>query len=50
MPPPLGARWEGDELSMTFFKYYTDNKTPNEIELKFHGVNWIKSTTESKYK
>ncbi|MBQ8375280.1 MAG: hypothetical protein IJX98_06905 [Clostridia bacterium] len=45
----LGARWEGDVLSMTFFRYYIDEHTPNEIEVKFHGVEWIRSTTLIKY-
>lgn len=44
-----GARWDGDILSMSLFKYYTDDSTPNEIEIKFHGVEWIRSTTETKY-
>ena len=44
-----GARWEGNVLSMTFFRYFTDYNTPNEIEIKFHGVEWIRSTTETKY-
>ena len=43
------ARWEGDVLSMTFFVYYTNDKTPNVIEVKFHGVEWIRSTTLKKY-
>lgn len=45
----LGARWESDKLSITFFRYYTDDDTPNEIEIVFHGVNWIRSTTLKKY-
>ena len=44
-----GASWNNDVLSMTFFKYYTDNNTPNEIEIKFHGVQWIRSTNIMKY-
>ena len=45
----LGARWEGDVLSMTFFRYYTDENSPNEIELKFHGVEWMRTTCLIKY-
>lgn len=44
-----GARWEGDILSITFFRFYTNNNTPNEIEVRFHGVEWIRSTTLEKY-
>ncbi len=44
-----GARWDGNILSITFFKYYTNNNTPNEIEVNFYGVEWIRSTTETKY-
>lgn len=44
-----GARWEGDILSMTFFRYYTDETDPNEIEVKFHGVEWIRTTCLEKY-
>ena len=44
-----GARWDGNVLSMTFFKYYTDNNTPNEIEVNFYGVEWIRSTNVIKY-
>lgn len=45
----LGAIWKEDILSITFFKYYTDKNTPNKIEIKFYGVEWIRSTTITKY-
>ena len=45
----LGARWEGNVLSITFFRYYTDENSPNEIELKFHGVDWMRTTCLIKY-
>ena len=44
-----GARWEGDILSMTFFKYFIDKNTPNVIEVRFHGVKWIRTTSLKKY-
>lgn len=44
-----GARWEDDVLSITFFVCYTNAQTPNVIEVKFHGVEWIRSTTLKKY-
>lgn len=44
-----GARWEGDILSMTFCRYYTNENEPNEIEVKFHGVKWIRTTCFIKY-
>lgn len=44
-----GAKWVDDKLSMTFFRYYTDKNNPNVIEIKFHGVKWIRSTTLKKY-
>ena len=43
------ARWEGDVLSMTFLRYYTSAAMPNEIEVKFHGVEWIRTTNLIKY-
>lgn len=43
------AVWEGDELSMIFFRYYTDENTPNMIKVRFHGVEWIRSTCLNKY-
>ena len=43
------AIWEGDVLSMTFLRYYTGEHMPNEIEVKFHGVEWIRTTTLIKY-
>lgn len=45
----LGAIWENDILSITFFRYYTNDNSPNEIQIKFHGVEWIRSTTLKKY-
>lgn len=44
-----GARWEGDILSMTFFRYYTDETNPNVIEIRFHGVEWMRTTCFLKY-
>lgn len=43
------ARWEDDVLSMTFLRYYTDENIPNEIEVKFHGVEWMRTTCFVKY-
>lgn len=45
----LGAKWENDVLTITFFRYYVDDNTPNDLEIKFHGVEWIRSTTLIKY-
>lgn len=42
------ARWEDDILSMTFLRYYIPDM-PNLIEVKFHGVEWIRTTTLIKY-
>lgn len=44
-----GARREGDILSMTFFRYYTDETDPNVIEIRFHGVEWIRTTCFIEY-
>ena len=44
-----GAKWEGDVLSMTFFRFYVDESTPNIIEVKFHGVEWMRTTCFKKY-
>ena len=43
------ARWEDDILSMTFFRYYTNENMPNEIEVRFHGVEWMRTTCLVKY-
>ena len=43
------ARWEDDILSMTFLRYYTSESMPNEIEVKFHGVEWMRTTCLIKY-
>ena len=43
------ARWEDDILSMTFYRYYTDENTPNEIHIRFHGVEWMRTTSLIKY-
>ena len=43
------ARWDGDVLSMTFLRYYTSETMPNEIEVKFHGVEWMRTTCLIKY-
>ena len=44
-----GATWNGDILSMTFCRYYKDDTDPNEIEIKFHGVTWMRTTSLIKY-
>ena len=43
------AKWEDSTLSVTFQKYYTNEHTPNEIEVRFHGVNWMRTTCLVKY-
>lgn len=40
-----GVKWEDDVLSMTICRYYLENE-PNEIEIEFHGVEWIRSTCD----
>ena len=44
-----GAHWDGDILSMTFLRYYTNENIPNEIEVRFHGVEWMRTTCFIKY-
>lgn len=43
------VRWEGDKLSMTFFSCYECEGMPNKIDVIFHGVEWIRSTSLRKY-
>ena len=40
-----GVKWEGTTLSMTICRYYLDESDPNEIEVEFYGVEWMRSTT-----
>ena len=37
-----GAKWKGNILSMTICRYFEEGH-PNEIEVEFHGVEWIRS-------
>ena len=45
----LGAKWVADILSMTFCRYYTDETDPNVIEVRFHGVDWMRTTCLNQY-
>ncbi len=46
-----GARWEGDILSVTFFNDYREGKRgPNVIEMRFHGVTWLRTTDIDTYR
>lgn len=43
------VKWDGDKLYMTFTRYYIDETLPNEVEVVFHGVTWIRTTCLNKY-
>ena len=43
------VKWDGDKLHMTICKCYENETFPNELEVVFHGVTWMRTTILKNY-